>query len=74
MIRNLNLRLLRRGVGSYIHTQFPKLFMQEKVVNIERTIVRDLFARLNTDSLSLPGMDTWAREIEGYVLLVWFYE
>ena len=41
---------------------------------IEKTIVRDLFARLHTDSLSWPGMDTWAKEIEGFVLLVWFYE
>ena len=48
--------------------------MQEKFVIIEKTIVRDLFARLHTDSLSRPGMDTWAREIERYVLVVWFYE
>ena len=37
MIRNLNLPLLRRRVGGYIHTRFAKLcssliFMQEKFV------------------------------------------
>ena len=44
--------------------------MQEKFVIIENTLVRNLFARLHTANLSWPGMDTWAREMEGYTLFV----
>ena len=34
-----------------------ELFMQEKFVIIENTLVRNLFARLHTVNLSWPGMD-----------------